>query len=115
MDQAGETQYSLSAKSGVPQPTIQRILSGQTASPKADTLRALAKWLRTPAPIPEGKVKADRSLDEILDDLVTILGKVDPSLHDLAAQMCQQYLSQPAARGILKPALKQLICSISGK
>lgn len=41
MGKAGESQYSLAAKSGVPQPTIQRILSGETRSPKTDTIRKL--------------------------------------------------------------------------
>lgn len=39
------SQYALAAKSGVPQPTIQRILSGETQNPKIDTLRALGAVL----------------------------------------------------------------------
>ncbi len=41
MAEAGVSQYALAAKSGVPQPTIQRMLSGETKSPKADTIRKL--------------------------------------------------------------------------
>lgn len=39
------SQYALAKRSGVPQPTIQRILSGETQNPKADTLAALARAL----------------------------------------------------------------------
>lgn len=39
------SQYTLAGKSGVPQPTIQRILSGETQNPKIETLRNLAKVL----------------------------------------------------------------------
>ena len=45
MAETGETQYSLAAKSGVPQPTIQRILSGETKDPKANTVRKLLRAL----------------------------------------------------------------------
>ncbi len=41
MAETGVSQYALAAKSGVPQPTIQRMLSGETKSPKADTIRKL--------------------------------------------------------------------------
>ncbi len=45
MAETDESQYSLAAKSGVPQPTIQRILSGETKNPKADTVRKLLRAL----------------------------------------------------------------------
>lgn len=45
METRGMTQYALELKSGVPQPTIQRILSGKTRNPKADTLQSLATAL----------------------------------------------------------------------
>lgn len=45
MAKRGVSQYTLAAQSGVPQPTIQRILSGETQNPKIETLRNLAKVL----------------------------------------------------------------------
>lgn len=45
MAETDNTQYSLAVKSGVPQPTIQRILSGETKNPKADTVRKLLRAL----------------------------------------------------------------------
>lgn len=45
MKRAGETQYSLSLRSDVPQPTIQRILSGETADPRIGTMIKLAAAL----------------------------------------------------------------------
>lgn len=38
----GMSQYALAVASGVPQPTIQRLLSGETQNPKMDTLGKLA-------------------------------------------------------------------------
>ena len=35
------SQYALAERSGVPQPTIQSILSGETRNPKIETLRKL--------------------------------------------------------------------------
>jgi SOS-response transcriptional repressor LexA len=45
MQRAGLTQYELAKRSGVPQPTIQRILSRETASPKSKTVKRLAATL----------------------------------------------------------------------
>jgi transcriptional regulator with XRE-family HTH domain len=42
MSEHKETQYSLERKSGVPQPTIQRILRGTTLDPGVGTLKKLA-------------------------------------------------------------------------
>lgn len=42
MSNAGVSQYALSKLTGVPQPTIQRLLSGETQNPKMDTLKKLA-------------------------------------------------------------------------
>lgn len=42
---AGLTQYRLAQLSAVPQPTIQRILSGETAEPKRSTMLRLAHAL----------------------------------------------------------------------
>ena len=41
----GLTQYSLAKASGVPQPTIQRLITGETRNPKVETLRQLASTL----------------------------------------------------------------------
>lgn len=46
MAESGITQYKLSSLSGVPQPTIQRILSGESKNPKADTLGKLSRVLQ---------------------------------------------------------------------
>lgn len=50
MEEQGVSQYALAARAGVPQPTIQRILSGETRNPKMDTIRQLlsALGVRTP-------------------------------------------------------------------
>lgn len=44
------SQYRLALKSGVPQPTIQRIIKGTTLNPSADTLQKLAEALKTDLP-----------------------------------------------------------------
>lgn len=43
MQEKGLSQYALAERSGVPQPTIQRILSKETVSPKLSTVEKLAK------------------------------------------------------------------------
>ncbi len=43
MEMAGDNAYSLSDKSGVPQPTINRILTGTHGDPRSKTVKALAK------------------------------------------------------------------------
>lgn len=58
MASRGETQYSLAEKTGVPQPTIQRILSGETRNPKIDTLQKLADQLGAELLLPQ--TTADR-------------------------------------------------------
>lgn len=42
MDAHGDNQYTLSAKSGVPQPTVGRMLSGKHADPRSATVRKVA-------------------------------------------------------------------------
>lgn len=46
MRMRGVSQYALATMSGVPQPTIQRIISGETQNPKIETLRKLGKALK---------------------------------------------------------------------
>jgi transcriptional regulator with XRE-family HTH domain len=79
MTETGETQYSLAAKSGVPQPTIQRILSGETKDPKANTVRKLLRALGRdpnallasggPAPASGTAVVSEPSLERGADGL----------------------------------------------
>jgi transcriptional regulator with XRE-family HTH domain len=45
MDRQGVTEYALGKRSGVPQPTIHRILTGESRNPKARTLDRLARTL----------------------------------------------------------------------
>jgi transcriptional regulator with XRE-family HTH domain len=45
MDRQGVTAYALGKRSGVPQPTIHRILTGESRNPKARTLDRLARTL----------------------------------------------------------------------
>lgn len=49
MEAANLTQYALAGLSGVPQPTIQRILSGASREPRRSTLVKLAHHLQTTA------------------------------------------------------------------
>ena len=42
LDRLEITSYSLAKRSGVPQPTVTRILTGETQNPKVETLRALS-------------------------------------------------------------------------
>lgn len=46
MQSKGFSQYALAERSGVPQPTIQRILSKETVSPKLSTIEKLAKAMQ---------------------------------------------------------------------
>lgn len=48
MLEAGYSQYSLAKASGVPQPTIRRILIGESKEPKQSTIAALEKILGKP-------------------------------------------------------------------
>jgi transcriptional regulator with XRE-family HTH domain len=45
MDRQDVTEYALGKRSGVPQPTIHRILTGESGNPKARTLDRLARTL----------------------------------------------------------------------
>lgn len=45
MARQGLTEYALGKRSGVPQPTIHRILTGESRNPKARTLDRLARTL----------------------------------------------------------------------
>ena len=45
MREKGWNAYDLAKKSGVPQPTIHRIISGESADPRTSTIRKLAKGL----------------------------------------------------------------------
>lgn len=45
MEHRGLSQYELARRSGVPQPTIQRIVSGKSGDPKSPTVQKLAAAL----------------------------------------------------------------------
>ena len=51
LDRLEITSYRLAIRSGVPQPTVTRILTGETKNPKAETLRALSEAAGGPPPL----------------------------------------------------------------
>jgi transcriptional regulator with XRE-family HTH domain len=76
MRQAGDDAYSLETKSGVPQPTTQRFLSGKHGEPRSSTVRKWAKaygitesQLRGDVPMGGVAVMEERSAYEVPTDV----------------------------------------------
>ena len=106
MSKHGATQYSLAASSHVPQPTIQRILSGETLSPKLNTIKKLANGLKInlalltddhpnqqdPTFISEKKIR-----DQILDSTgnVTYIGRTAHEVPLISLVTAGQWCEQP--------------------
>lgn len=63
MDQNGDDAYSLEEKSGVPQPTTQRFLSGKHGDPRSPTVK---KWAAAYG-ITESQLRGDQPIDGIAD------------------------------------------------
>lgn len=59
MDARRVSQYELARQTGVPQPTIQRILSGESKDPKTATVDKLARFLGVDTPELRGTSKKD--------------------------------------------------------
>lgn len=59
MDLKGVSQYELARQAHVPQPTIQRILSGESRDPKTATVEKLASYLGVSVPDLRGTAKRD--------------------------------------------------------
>lgn len=70
MSQAGLTNNELADKTGIPQPTISRILRNESRDPRDSTLRPLAKYfgitvsqLRGDVPLPSSQVRISANDD----------------------------------------------------
>jgi len=87
------TQYALADKSGVPQPTIGRILSGETQNPKIETLRSLAKALAATEslelPISAGLAAATKLYPTNVSEKLEIKGKIPLISWVQAGTFCQ--------------------------
>lgn len=120
MTDRGETQASLARKSGVRQPTVARILSGETPNPKGDTLRRLASALavdvsalsaqrpgsaavREPAPEPM------RSIGQIMELLAERIDAAPESTRSEALALISAYLERPEARPRIGAAVALLL------
>jgi transcriptional regulator with XRE-family HTH domain len=89
----GWNAYDLSSKSGVPQPTIQRFLTGKIGDPRADTVRKFAKGLKTteaalrgfeetniPVPLYENIEKLNAENKKLIEQMVNTLVLAQPQL-----------------------------------
>jgi transcriptional regulator with XRE-family HTH domain len=81
MDAAGLSQYSLAATSKVPQPTIHRILTGESADPKTRTIKALADALGCPV----DDLRYDKEIAAISSADIT--SYEIPQYHDIGGAM----------------------------
>ena len=93
MDRKGWNATVLSEKSGVPQPTIQRFLSGTHGDPRSSTIQKLAKGLGTseavlrgfeeadlPVPLYENIEKLSEDNRKLIEQMVNTLVQSQPKL-----------------------------------
>jgi len=110
MSKHGVTQYSLAASSHVPQPTIQRILSGETLSPKLNTIKKLANGLKInlalltddhPNQQDPTSISEKKTRDQILDST-----GLDPQTSSEVLELVNIYISsgKAARKKILQDA-----------
>lgn len=78
MDKHGDDAYSLAEKSGVPQPTTQRFLSGRHGEPRSSTVR---KWA-TAYGIKESQLRGDEPLEKNDNNQKLIVHSFQKSDHD---------------------------------
>ena len=91
MDSRGWNATVLSENSGVPQPTIQRFLSGTHGDPRSSTIQKLAKGLGTteaalrgfeeaekPVPLYENIEKLSKENRALIEQMVTTLVQAQP-------------------------------------
>jgi len=69
MDERGDNAYSLAEKSGVPQPTIHRILSGIHGDPRTSTLAKIASAYKISVTKLRGDPTTNDNLSILQDDL----------------------------------------------
>ena len=95
MSANGDNAYTLSERSGVPQPTIQRFLSGKHGEPRSSTVQ---KWARV-YEVTESQLRGDSSINpqaiKTLDspDIIAILKivrKLNKKDIELILQLCQR-------------------------
>jgi hypothetical protein len=79
MDSREENPHSLSNKTGVPQPTIHRILDGTSQDPRRSTLEPLARFFGVTVDELCGIVKSDhRPIPALHQEMLTLLDKLGP-------------------------------------
>jgi hypothetical protein len=79
MDSREENPHSLSNKTGVPQPTIHRILDGTSQDPRRSTLEPLARFFAVTVDELCGNLRADsRSIPALHQEMLSLLDKLGP-------------------------------------
>lgn len=68
MDAAGDNAYTLADKSGVPQPTIQRILTGKHSDPRTATIQRLADAYKISIAVLRGEPAPENNKIQYLPD-----------------------------------------------
>lgn len=117
MDGAGDNPYSLSEKSGVPQPTIQRILSGQHDDPRSSTVKKLADAYG----LSTGELRGETQELQVVSSrlLPTWSNQIDIPQFDVSASMGHG-LPQPedepivARMSVNREWIKSILPAISG-
>lgn len=79
MDIKGWNAYDLSEASGVPQPTIQRFLSGKHGEPRGTTVKKIASGLGTTEAKLRGFIGQATSQEEALPITVLMSGNTEPA------------------------------------
>lgn len=104
MERKGLNEYKLAKLSGVPQPTVHRLLSGETKYPRAQTLRSLARTLGSSSdqilanshrPVPSTSIREDPGdyapalrLTEAIESLIHLVPSRDrPQLRWLLTRL----------------------------
>ena len=120
MATTGDSQASLATRARVTQPTIQRILSGEIANPKSDTLRKLAHAFVVDV---STLTSARNGLDAVCEvappvyqvPLVDLLNRLaalldgHPEVRHEAISLIARYLERPEAREQIGLAIRALI------
>lgn len=106
MDSREENPHSLSNKTGVPQPTIHRILDGTSQDPRRSTLEPLARFFGVTVDELCGIVKSDhRSIPALHQEMLALLDKLGPEATEAMLKFVSALTrsSQPPVTDTEKP------------
>ncbi len=96
MTARGWSEGELARRSGVPQPTIHRIITGESVSPRRDKIERIARAFgRTPEDCYESKSKPEsRSMDERADEVYESLSFLTPEQRALVIGIVSEFVKK---------------------